>query len=78
MNEGIKIFPDGRMTARSAVKYTGFSYRTLANHRTNGTGPRFVKLGLVYYYKQDLDEWLQATKSRSTAECRLKQKEAMA
>jgi hypothetical protein len=72
MNDEIKILPDGRMTARSASMYLGIAYRTLANHRTNGTGPKFIKRGVVYYFKEDLDEWLTAAKCRSAAEARLK------
>lgn len=68
----ISIFPDGRMSAKDAAKYVGFSYRTLSNHRVRGTGPRFVKRGVIFYFKEDLDEWLSSGRSRSTAEARQK------
>ena len=78
MSNEVHILPDGRMNTKSAVSYTGFSYRTLANYRTKGNGPKFIKLGVVWYYKKDLDDWLESTKSRSTAECRLKQAQRVA
>ena len=54
----IVILPDGRMDTRNAAAYLGFSIKTLAMQRCAGTGPRFVKRGRVFYFRQDLDEWL--------------------
>lgn len=28
--------------------------------RGSGTGPRFIKRGRIFYYKDDLDAWLNA------------------
>lgn len=56
----IKIYPDNRMDVKNAALYLGYSKKTLAMMRTRGTGPRFIKLGKVYYYKEDLDDWVQA------------------
>lgn len=61
---------DGRMTACGAATYLGLSVRTLENKRSNGTGPKFVKRGRVFYFKADLDEWLQAARASSNAELR--------
>jgi hypothetical protein len=69
----IKILPDGRMKNEDAAKYLGRHKGTLANWRHTGEGPKFVKQGIIFYYKQDLDEWLNKfTKCTSTAQARLK------
>lgn len=41
--------------------YLGVSTGTLANWRSRGTGPKFFKPTekLVYYFKDDLDEWIR-------------------
>ncbi len=64
----VSIFPDGRMDAKNAAAYTGRSVKTLAMDRCKGTGPKFVKHGQVFYYKEDLDEWLKEGLSTSTAQ----------
>ena len=66
----IDIFPDGRMTSTAASTYLGLSVQTLAKKRCNGTGPKFVKCGRVFYYREDIDEWLRAARAGSTAESR--------
>ena len=50
--------PDGRMDTRTAALYLGVARATLDFWRWEGSGPRFVKPGRVYYFKKDLDEWL--------------------
>lgn len=62
------IFPDGRMNPQAAALYVGLSIKTLAKKRCNGTGPKFIKCGRIFYYKDDLDEWLRAGRVTSTAE----------
>ncbi len=54
----ISIFPDGRLDVPNAASYLGLSQKTLAMMRCNGTGPKFIKRGRVFYFKEDLDEWL--------------------
>ena len=56
----VRVLPDGRMDRRNAAQYLGFSVKTLAMHASRGTGPRFVKLGRVFYFKEDLDAWVNA------------------
>ena len=56
---GIYIFPDGRMDTRNAARYLGYAETTLAMMRSKGTGPRFIKPGKIYYYKDDLNKWLE-------------------
>jgi len=54
------IYPDGRLDAESTSLYVGLSVKTLAQLRYQGKGPRFVKPtgGRVFYYKEDLDAWI--------------------
>jgi hypothetical protein len=66
----IEVLADGRMDAENASTYTGLSRQTLANYRSRGNGPKFVKCGRIFYYKDDLDEWLRAGRVSSTAELR--------
>ena len=64
----IFYFPDNRLDAKNAAKYLGLSPKTLAMMRCNGKGPRFVKRGRIFYFKNDLDEWLSEGKATSTAQ----------
>lgn len=59
-NAEVIMYPDGRLDTRNASAYLGLSEKTLAMMRCNGTGPKFVKRGRVFYYKEDLDHWLNA------------------
>lgn len=70
MIDRLTTLPDGRLDARGAAAYLGLSLRTLANKRSNGTGPRYVKAGRIFYYRADLDEWLQSRLATSTADAR--------
>ena len=56
----ITLFPDGRLDAKNAALYLGLKEKTLAMMRCDGTGPRFIKRGRIFYYKDDLDNWLNA------------------
>ena len=64
----VVILPDGRMDAKNAAAYLGFSVKTLAMQRCAGTGPKFVKRGRVFYFRQDLDEWLLDGRVESTSQ----------
>ena len=67
----IILLPDGRMDTRNAALYLGLSAKTLAMWRCQGTGPKFIKRGKVFYYKDDLDHWLNARgRVTSTAQLR--------
>jgi hypothetical protein len=55
----VMILPDGRMDRKNAARYLGLSVKTLAMHASRGTGPRFIKRGLVFYFRADLDLWLR-------------------
>lgn len=56
----VVMYPDGRMDTRNTSTYTGLSEKTLAMMRCNGNGPKFVKRGRVFYFKDDVDLWLNA------------------
>jgi hypothetical protein len=57
---------------RSAAGYLGLSEKTLAMMRCQGTGPHFIKRGRIFYYQEDLDNWLgQAKRVTSTAQAKL-------
>jgi hypothetical protein len=44
--------------------------------RSAGTGPKFVKRGRIFYFMDDLDEWLrQQPKVTSTAQARMRMRE---
>src|SRR6516164_3912173 len=52
----VQILLDGRMDCKNAALYMGNKEKTLATWRTQGKGPRFVKVGgRVFYYRDDLD-----------------------
>jgi len=64
----VVIFPDGRMDTANAAKYLGISQKTLAMMRCQGTGPQYIKRGLIFYFKEDCDAWLlEEGKRTSTA-----------
>jgi hypothetical protein len=63
----VNIFPDGRMDVPNASDYVGYSQKTMAMMRCQGTGPQFVKLGRIFYFKEDLDDWIVKNKRSSTA-----------
>ncbi len=67
----VLVLPDGRMSRRNAALYLGCAPKTLAQYATQGTGPRFIKRGRVWYFKGDLDAWLRGGAATSTAEARL-------
>ena len=56
----VVMFPDGRMDTKNAALYLGLSEKTLAMMRCDGTGPKFIKRGRIFYYRDDLDIWLNA------------------
>ena len=65
------VLPDGRMDTDSAAAYVGVAPKTLAMWRCHGIGPRFIKRGRIFYYKEDLDAWIgQAKRVNSTAQAK--------
>lgn len=55
----IRVLPDGRLDTTNAALYCKLSSKTMAMMRSKGDGPKFVKMGRVFYFKEDLDEWLE-------------------
>lgn len=65
----VEMLPDGRMNAKNAASYTGLTQKTMAMKRGDGTGPRYIKRGRIFYFQKDLDEWLNdGGRVRSTAQ----------
>ena len=56
----VTMYPDGRVDTRNASAYVGLSEKTLAMMRCNGNGPKFVKRGRIFYFREELDSWLNA------------------
>lgn len=58
------------MTTAELSQVTGLSTNTLSIYRTQGKGPRYVKLGgfQVRYEKADVRDWIDSFKFRNTAQ----------
>ena len=68
----VRMFPDGRMNSKNAALYLGLEEKTLAMKRSDGTGPHFIKRGRIFYFKDDLDAWInEAKRASSTAQLRV-------
>lgn len=51
------------LSTRQAALYLGLAPRTLANKRSRGEGPRFLKSGqrgVIRYLKSELDLWIRS------------------
>ncbi|QCB48588.1 DNA-binding protein [Hydrogenophaga sp. PAMC20947] len=48
------------MDTCNTAKYTGLSDKTLAMFRCNGKGPKFIKRGRIFYFRSDVDAWMNA------------------
>jgi hypothetical protein len=68
----VVTYPDGRMNTSNTSKYTGLSDKTLAMMRCNGTGPKFIKRGRIFYFQSDIDDWMNAN-GRMTSTAQAKQ-----
>lgn len=67
----VQMYPDGRMDTKNSSLYVGLDEKTLAMKRSDGTGPQFIKRGRIFYFKEDLDAWInEARKAKSTAQLR--------
>ena len=67
----VVTYPDGRMNTSNTSKYTGLSDKTLAMMRCNGTGPKFIKRGRIFYFQSDIDDWMNANgRMTSTAQAK--------
>lgn len=68
----ITMYPDGRLDTKNASMYLGLSIKTLAMKRNDGTGPKYIKRGRIFYFIKDLDAWLASGEATSTAQRFLK------
>jgi len=64
--------PEKLLSTRDAAEALGLSVKRPERHRTDGTGPSYVKLsagrsGRVRYRRADLKEWLVARVRASTS-----------
>lgn len=67
----VKMYPDSRLDVKNASLYLGLEEKTLAMKRSDGTGPSFIKRGRIFYFKDDLDAWInECTRAKSTAQLR--------
>ena len=67
----IQAFPDGRLDVANAANYLGLKEKTLAMMRCKGNGPKFIKRGRIFYFQEDLHDWLNANgKLTSTSQCK--------
>lgn len=56
----MKSFLEERMTPDQAGAFLGLSKSTLANMRSQGTGPAYLKpYGRIFYMKKDLQAYLE-------------------
>jgi len=67
----VNVLPDGRLDTENAAAYLGLKPKTLAQMRCDGSGPKFIKRGRIFYFKEDLDAWIDgAERCQSTAQAR--------
>lgn len=64
----IKSMPDGRMDTVNAAAYIGCKVQTLAQWRHEEKGPPYIKRGRIYYFKDDIDAWLNEGGKKYTPE----------
>jgi hypothetical protein len=65
------MFDDSKvlLTPEESAGFLNSNARTLERWRTNGTGPRFVKVGRrVHYRREALDAWIMRQERSNTAE----------
>lgn len=60
--------PAALLSAEAAARYLAIATQTLANWRSVGRGPRYVRVGRVIRYRiQDIESWLEAGDSSQEA-----------
>lgn len=68
----VKIYPDGRLDVKNTGLYLDIKPKTLAMWRCDGKGPKFIKRGRIFYFKEDLDKWLnEQGRLNSTQQARI-------
>jgi len=57
------------LSEEEAAPFVGTEPKTLANWRTMGKGPKFIRVGRkVKYHPDDVAEWVAARRVQSTSE----------
>ena len=65
--EDINILPDGRMSVKDAARYIDCSEASLRGYMMMGIAPAYSKVvNKTYFYKDDVDMWLELQKVSST------------
>ena len=59
------------LTANEAADFLRCSPKTLANWRSKGIGPAFVKSGRIAYELRVLEKWIDDLSAKSTAQARM-------
>ena len=72
----MKQMPPGLLTTSEAAAYYGISAGTMANWRSQGTGPTFNKIGdrRVGYRVADLDAFSISARNAAEARTKLRQR----
>ena len=53
------------INTKQLSEYLGIKYTALVQHRKNGTGPRYIKIGhLVRYQMSDINDWVKELKNK--------------
>ena len=69
MSAATAQLPPRYLRTPEAARFIGLSGRTLEKHRTDGTGPRYSKLGgRVVYRLEDLQAWVELGAKASTSD----------
>jgi len=56
----VVLLEDGRFqNDKDVARYIGCSPATLRTWRVQGRGPKYVKRGRVWYWREHVDEWLR-------------------
>lgn len=57
---------DERMSPAAAAAYLGVSAHTLKNWRSSRAGPAFYSMGRVFYWRRDLDAFVESRRVSCT------------
>lgn len=64
-------FDGEKLTPCQTAAYLGYSYEGLRTMRRMNRGPRFYKpAGKIFYFKTDLDSWLNRSPGSDISEAR--------
>jgi Helix-turn-helix domain len=62
----VQVLPDGRLRSDDAAIYLGVGKQTMAQWRSNGTGPAWCRVAnRIFYFRAALDEFIAESRNRS-------------